>query len=410
MRVLIVLALIGNLFAQGATGNWGGARKTLEEEGVTISSTYATDIGRNVSGGVRKRTIYAGFFDVALALDFEKLVNAQGLSLVISNFWLSGQSLSNSVGNFFTVQEVYSPGNFFFGEFKLAWSSPREVLTLEAGRLFAGDVFATNGLWQYYITSGLNSNLESITGNIFFPSFNIAAWGGRVSFQPNENWNFIGAIYNADPKVQEINQHGLYLPLKTDKGYLTLGQATFKHQGALPAAASLGGYYVSSSFEEVNNSAKKHTGNYGLYLIFDKMVFSEKRERFTQATNAKKAKQPFRKQTGMPNARPQGLTLWSAGYIAPQSKINLQKYQFAGGLIYQGLFPSRPQDVTAFGVTAGKFNKKGQGTETVIEIDHRLQLGSWFYVTPDMQYIIHPSGKGNLSNALVLGIESGINF
>jgi len=363
VRFFCALVFCGSLCAQELTGNWGGARARLEEEGVTITSTYVTDIGRNVTGGLRKRTIYAGFFDAALALDFEKLKLAQGFSLVISNYWLSGQNLSNSVGNAFTIQEVYSPGNYFLGEVKLAWSSQKETFTLEAGRLLAGDVFATNELWQYYVTGGLNSNLESLEGNIFFPAFNIASWAVRFSYQANANWHLIGAIYSADPKVEDVNKHGLYLPIKTDKGYLAIGQTTFKHQGSHPGTVSFGGYYESSDFEEINNPSKKHAGNYGFYLIFDQMIFSEKHTSFTQVTHAQKAKQPFRKQTVAPSGRPQGLTIWSAGYIAPQDKINIQKYQLAGGFIYKGLFPSRPQDVTAFGVTAGKFNKKDQGTD-----------------------------------------------
>ncbi len=412
MRFLFAFALVGNLFAQGMTGTWDGARKSLEKEGVTITSAYVTDIGRNVTGGLRKRTIYSGMLEAAVSLDFEKLVSAQGLSLVVSNYLMSGQNLSNSVGSFFTIQEIFTPGNYFFGEFKLAWSNPQETFTFEAGRLFAGDVFATNELWQYYITSGVNANLESIEANIFFPSFNITAWAARVSYQPNENWHLIGAIYDADPKAEDPNKHGLYLPLKTDKGYFAIGQIMFKHQGSFPGTASFGGYYVSSRFEELNDPTKKQSGNYGLYLIFDQMIFSEKGEVFTQVTHAQKAKQPFRKQTIVPKNRPQGLTIWGAGYIAPQDKINIQKYQLAGGFLYQGLFPSRPQDVTAFGVTAGKFSNvlKDQGTETVLELDHRLQMMSWFYLTPDIQYIVHPSGRTSIPNALVLGIEAGINF
>jgi len=41
--------------------------------------------------------------------------------------------------------------------------------------LFAGDVFAQNELWQYYVSGGINGNLSPISSNIFFPFFNIAA-------------------------------------------------------------------------------------------------------------------------------------------------------------------------------------------------------------------------------------------
>ena len=56
---------------QTATGTWNGVRSDLEEHGVTISSNFTTDICGNPSGGLKQRTTYAGFLDIALALDFE---------------------------------------------------------------------------------------------------------------------------------------------------------------------------------------------------------------------------------------------------------------------------------------------------------------------------------------------------
>ncbi len=409
---------------QTATGDWNGFRNTLENKGVTISANYTTDINGNPTGGLKKSAAYAGFLDVSIALDFEKMFSLKGLALTIGNYLASGKNLSNDIGNFFLVQEIYAPGNYFFGELDLSLSLFNDKLVLEAGRLFAGDVFVTNELWQYYVNGGINDNLNSIGTNIFFPAFNIAAWAVRISYQPNKHWQLIGGIYDANPKVEDINKHGLYFSFDMDKGCLALGQITYKHhqskeENGLPGSATFGSYYESSKFPELADATKSHRGNYGLYFIFDQMLLSGDWPDFegpqhlsSKATYADKAKHPYHRQTVVSKDRPAGLTLWGGAYFAPRESINTQIYQLAGGLLYQGFFPSRAHDVTAFGVILGKFSDQlaGQGTETVLELNHRLQVGPWFYITPDIQYIIKPNGQSNISDALVLGLEISANF
>ena len=84
----------------------------------------------------------------------------------------------------------------------------------------------------------------------------------------------------------------------------------------------------------------------------------------------------------------------------------------AGGLVYQGLPPNRDRDVTAFCVILGKFSDEldDNGIETVLEINHRFQVGRWFYITPDIQYVINPNGSSDIDDALVLGVEISSNF
>jgi hypothetical protein len=52
-----------------------------------------------------------------------------------------------------------------------------------------------------------------------------------------------------------------------------------------------------------------------------------------------------------------------------------------------------------------------QDQETVLDwvYDFRFRNGA-FFIEPDMQYIIRPSGIGNIPNALVVSAQVGINF
>ncbi|MDD5691731.1 MAG: carbohydrate porin [Candidatus Omnitrophica bacterium] len=405
-----------------ATGNWGGLRGRLVEKGITLSSSFTMDIAWNPAGGRRQGSTYAGFLELAAALDFEKLDSLKGWALTVSNYLASGNNLSNKIGNFFGVQEIYSPGDYYFGELDLSYTLPGDKLTLEAGRLFAGDVFATSPLWQYYV-SAINGNLVSMSGNVFFPHFQVAAWGARATCEPNKQWQLAGGIYDANPAVRDPERHGVNFNLHFDKGYLAVGQATFKHhQGreeGLGGSATVGGYYESSKFSYLSDPARSRRGNYGFYFIMDQMLYRGDWPEFTgpahlrsQAPYSESVKFPYHQQNTVAADRPKGLTAWWAGYLAPQETINAQTYQLAGGLVYQGLPPNRDRDVTAFCVIYGNFSDDlpGQDAETVLELNHRFQLGPWCYISPDIQYIFNPNGRHDIKNALVLGVETSFNF
>ena len=48
--------------------------------------------------------------------------------------------------------------------------------------------------------------------------------------------------------------------------------------------------------------------------------------------------------------------------------------------------------------------------ETVIEANYQIILKRWLSITPDLQYIIRPSGSSAIDNALVLGAQAAISF
>ena len=261
-----------------ATGDWGGARKTLKDAGITISSNYSTDVGGNPVGGLYQATRYSGFLSLAAALDFEKMASLKGLALTLSNYWASGRNLSNAVGNFYGVQEVYTNGGYYFGELDLSFSALENKIFLEAGRLFAGDVFAVSPMYQYYVTSAINGRPAAIVSNVFFPHYRTAAWGTRFTYQPNKEWHFIAGLYNADSGVAETGSHGADFSFDVGQGCLAVAQVTYargqdKKQNKLPGSATFGGYYESSRFTDLSDPSKRRHGNYGFYLIADQMIY-----------------------------------------------------------------------------------------------------------------------------------------
>ncbi|MFC2149226.1 carbohydrate porin [Candidatus Auribacterota bacterium] len=409
---------------QDATGNWGGLRDKLDDGGVKISSNFTTDINGNPVGGLQQTATYSGYQDISVALDFEKLLSLEGVALTVTNYLATGRNLSNSVGTVFTIQEIFAPGDYYFGELDLSVSLFDEKLTLEAGRLFAGDVFAASPLWNYYVSSGINDNLNSIPVNIFFPGFNITSWAVRGTYCPTKEWEIRAALYNGDPSVADPDRRGLNFNLDTGHGGLVFSQITYKHNQTpeakgLPGSACFGGYYTNDKYEEIAFPGRTRRGNYGFYLTLDQMIYKGNWPEYdgpkhlrAGASYAERAKNPHHWQSPIPLDRPKGLTVWGGAYLAPDQDINPQTYQLAGGLIYQGLPPNRNLDVTAICFIMGKFSEKvqEQGAEVVLELNHRFQVGPWFYITPDIQYIINPNGRTDVGDALVLGMEASVDF
>jgi porin len=89
--------------------------------------------------------------------------------------------------------------------------------------------------------------------------------------------------------------------------------------------------------------------------------------------------------------------------------------------VYCGLFPSRDQDAAVFGLAYGQFSNDYSNAgaayrgnpasyEMALEWGYRVQLNRFFYVQPDLQYIIRPGGTGNIPDAFVLGAQIGVSF
>ena len=79
----------------------------------------------------------------------------------------------------------------------------------------------------------------------------------------------------------------------------------------------------------------------------------------------------------------------------------------AGGLLYRGLFKHRDTDRAGIAIYYGRFRDRlpRQTAEIVVELNYGIQATPWFYLTPDIQFVINPGGT-EIPNAFVLGFDS----
>lgn len=375
------------------TGNWGGLRDKLVDAGITPTAAYVTDVLGNPVGGIDQAIKYAGQLDVDLNLNLEKLLDLEGLQFHVSGSWSSGKDLSaDDIGNIFTVSQIFSGDTVRLAALYFEQSLFADEVNIRAGRIAAGDEFVTSPHFYDFVNGAINGNTSSISINVpSFTTFPVMTWGIRARAKPVESLYVMAGVYNSDPSLGRDSAHGVDFSFSGD--VFMIGEIGYLHnqeQGAtgLPGNYKIGGYYDSEDFTDLSDPAQEVAGNYGLYVLAEQMVYRE----------------------GGAGSR-QGLTPLMAFTFAPSDRNTLPFY-FYTGLVYDGLFPGRDSDVTAFGLAYGKFSGdlSGQDFEMVLEWTHKFVITPWLSVQPDLQYIIKPSGTSTIPDTLVLGAEIAINF
>ncbi|MBW8639415.1 carbohydrate porin [Hoeflea sp. WL0058] len=378
-----------------ATGDWGGARTRLEDQGVTFSLNYTGDLLGNPTGGTSQETAYASGLYGSVVFDFEKLFDIKGLTLYAGASIQQGRDLSvDAIGNIFGVAEAFAGAVARLDQLYFEQSLFHDRLQIAVGRLAAGDDFATADSYDYYVSAAVNGNPTGILEN--FPSFTTppyTQWGARVKLATTDNVSVVAGAYNADPSVQDDDMHGVDFRFNPQDGVLYLAQigvSTNQDSSSswLRGRYVLGGVYDSSDYAYLSDSTRTKSGNYGFYAIAEQML--------------------YREAGGNGN---QGLTAWATVVVAPDQQINTLPFSIYGGAYYTGLFDGRENDVTAVALYVGSFSEDlpGQSAETVLEINHRFQISKSTYITPDFQYVFRPNG-GGIPDAAVFGFEASIDF
>ncbi len=416
-----------------ASGDWWGMRNMLHDSGVQFSFTYTNNIAGNVVGGKQRSATYTDNVGFGVEFDFEKLINWQGATLTVSGLNRSGQSLSEiAIGNQFTVQQVYGGQTAMFYALAFEQKLLDDKVAIKAGRFATGDDFASSPLYWLYMNNGIDGNPQSLPVNTQFSAYPWAVWAARLRVDPTPEFNGMIGAYQVSSRVFDRGYHGLDWSIRSSDGVLLISQVgwtpeffkrpvessapdgkavsdgksepeakSFKTpvttvMKGLPGHYWFGAYYSPWQFAQFGRTDTA-SNSYGFYWHLDQMVFQES-----------------------PGSS-QGLTLWSAFTLSPQQNIAKLPFQVNGGVVYQGLIPTRDNDMTTFGVAYGQFsddwasaNESALGGyadyELVFEWGYKVQFTKFLFVQPNIQYVVNPGGTHTIPNALVLGAQCGVTF
>jgi len=416
-----------------ATMNWWGLRDRLATNGLDISFNYTSDIAGNVTGGQSRGFTYCDNFTLDLEFQTEPLFGWKGGTLSVIMLNRDGNNLSAlNIHNQFTVQQVYGGSTAIF--YGLAYDQRfcDDKFSFKFGRMSAGDDFASSPLYWLYMNNGIDGNPQSLPVNGSFSTYPWAVWGARLRAKTTSDTEAMLGVYQVTPQVSIPNMHGFNWNFNPGDGVMIIGQYGWAPEffkpvtSAVPASSNdgkslastdgknftpatdamaphglpghywMGGYYSTWTYPQFG-STQGQPGAYGLYWHFDQMLYR------------------------MSPYKDTGLTAWSAFVLCPQQNTAKVPFQYNGGLVYTGMIPCRPRDISIFGVAYGNFSSNyaqanqtalgGYATyELVYELGYRVNMTKFAYIQPDLQWVINPGGSGNIPNALVLGAQIGVTF
>jgi len=377
------------------TGSWFGARDARAGWGITPSLRYGTDMQGNVLGGQRRGKAYAGDFAVDVSVDMEKLAGLRGLTVGVSGDWASGTNLSSDIGNIANVAQAFEGNVVRLSNLYLQQSILDGRLDVKAGRFAAGSDFLTSPADVSLVNAALNPILNAIQKNV--PGVTAPpnmTWGGRVIARPTEALSLSAGAFYSDPALNQLTANGTEFGISGSAGYFVIGEAGYRlnsEKGAtgLPGRYRAGGYYDSNEYTSFTNPGREQTGNYGLFLLGEQMVYREGGA-----------------------GSDQGLSLFGVLIYAPQQRFNTLPWFASAGASYRGLVPGRDKDTAGFALYYGGFSRDlpGQTYELVLEWTYAIALTRWLTIQPDVQYVINPGGRSSVGNAVVAGAQLAIEF
>jgi porin len=400
------------------TGDWGGERTQLINEGVTPYVYYNAMVAGNPWGGLKQAgPQYAQDMNFGLTFDMQKMVGWQGGTININGVDRIGNTIRPDIGNLYDPMQLVGGSTIYLYNLTTEQKFLNNIGSFKFGRLSAGDDFASSPLYGYYLNNGIDGQVKAVVLDTRFSTYPYPVWGARLRFDPSSEWNSMTGLYQVSDRIFDPHLHGLNFSISG--GYSLIQQFAWtpefdkrpvedpdyqdhdKTDGepivrGMPGHYAITGYWSNSNYSQFGTSATTRL-SYGFLLQADQMIYR-----------------------AAPGSE-RGLTIWATLVYAPQQNISLIPFEVSGGSVYTGLFPSRPKDETIFGFIYGNFSSNYSNTiidtgggnptaETVLEWGYRIQASQFAYIQPDLQYIIKPYGTGNIPNAVVLGMQFGLTF
>ena len=389
--IFFTFSLFGERIAM--TGNWNGVREEAKDAGVEILSSYQNDLAGNTYGGKHRGFANAGSYNLSFDLDLEKICNWNGGHFLTSFCVRHGNNLSaNKIGNQFPVQQLFGRETYGLTELFLQQEIFEKKVQVKGGRLSGGNDFLTSPLYLLYVNNGICGNPINIFFNTLFTAYPFAQWGAYLHIKPLPSCLLKFGCYNNSKNIFKDKYHGAYFPFKSNQGVTLISEWAYILDGALPGKYTIGGYYVTGRVNKFNGGST--VGNYAYYFLLDQMVYQQDSLQITP---------------------------WAALCFAMPNNRNRFPFYFDAGIVFKGLFSGREKDTFNIGYIYGAYSsalreeeenrhQAPQNYESVIELNYWYWITPWFVITPDVQYVIQPSGYKSIPNALVLGAQISIDL
>lgn len=373
------------------TGDWGGARTHLEDNGITFNGSLTTDWGTVIEGGLRNKGSSRTLLDLNVAFDLGTLAGLEGGTVYADYYSTDGRGGSEDVGDYLGVSNIYTGDNVH----QLAELWYEQWMFGKKARLKVGKVDA-NYEFAYFKTATADFVSYGAYNNLVlypvFPTIPNPATGVNFFVYPTERWYAGVGLY--DGSIAEGIPTGRLGPSTFFKGesYFYIGETGFTWNELGKSGqgrANAGIWYSASDFTAFDGDPED--GQAGFYVMAEQQLTRR----------------------GEGDLESKGL--WGfAQYARGDEDVNPVANQITLGVATLGTFANRDND--GAGVMFNWLDMSdadGAGFESDewnLEAYYKIQLSPAISVTPDLQYIINPSGSRETDDALVAQVRVSITF
>ncbi|HVY13773.1 MAG TPA: carbohydrate porin [Rhodopila sp.] len=410
------------------TGDWGGLRTELANQGITFSLTETDEVLGNVSGGLRQGAIVEGVTKMGVGFDLEKLLGWKGGSVTVNAYQIHGRGLSaNYVGNLMAASNIEAPSGSRLNDLFLEQSLFDDKLNLRIGQFAADEEFLVSDVAGTFINSTFGwpgiYGVDLPNG----PAYPFSAPAVRIRYSPTDKASIQAAVFSGNPLGNDGNPGGIHFPVY---GVFAIVEASYstmpgKDDPSLGGNYKIGGWYNSLRFDDLhmdstgqslassssNGTPASHKGDYGLYALMDHQIYR------------------------VPGTDDGGLSGFARIAAAPQQDRNAVYFYLDAGATWKGTFPGRDNDVVGLAVAWANVSHSLrsldldanfdsgvdspiQSSEVVLELTYQAPITPWLTLQPDFQYVFHPGGglpQANdptqaLNDAAIFGLRGTITF
>jgi len=405
------------------TGDWGGERTRLIEQGIDIKADYVGEVGANLHGGYNddKTARYSDQFGLGVALDLQKLWGWDNTQAKIQLTNRNGQNISNDrvgdprAGTLSSSQEVYGRGHMV--RLTQLWIQHQFLdgkLDVKAGYFGEGEDFNTFPC-EFQNLAFCGSQVGNWATNLWY-NWPVSQAALRVKYNITpELYAQIGA-YNQNPSQLE-HGNGFKLSGSGTKGTVLPVELVWSPKvNDLPGEYRVGYYKSTAPADDVKVNITNDGQDYrvrdskhGYWFVVQQQLTSHNGD------------------------ASRGLHIAAnATFHDKQTNIvdNYQSLMF----VYKGPFDARPKDDIGIGAARIHVNddvKKSaelinasigatdysdplytrlRNTEYNYELNYGFHVTNWLTVRPNLQYITHPGGVDQVDNALVAGLKIQSTF
>jgi porin len=421
VSAILVMGLPGHALGeegQFLLGDWGGLRTSLSDQGVNFDFEYVGEAAHNFTGGTAQLTRYADQWTAGATLNLDRLWDWHGTQFEVVVTDRSGRNLiaDAKIGGNQLVQEVFGGGETFhltvaaldqtFLDGRIDWL---------LGRLPGGQDFA-NFSCDFQNLAFCGSQPGNLVGAAWINA-PISLWGTRLRLATaNDTYVQVGG-FQITPQYEDTpfaRADGLTLDNPGTTGWLLPLEFGWTPQvDGRPGAYKIGAWYDTAGgadlYYDVGYDPRAVTGapalrrdsRYGGYVNLEQQVTGKAGEEgvvlFLNATQADRNTSHIDRQIslGMELKQPFGRVLDFIGLGIGATDASSRQAD------YQRLFNAQHP---------GEQSLVLDGYEYDSEVFYSWSPKRAISIRPNLQYVMHPGGSTQNSNAAVAGLKVRVIF